>query len=251
MGTMHMGFGFDEVLTEEARASFTAVRRVMIEADVTGAEAGSMMQAALLDAGRSLHAMLGEPLWTELVSRVGKTLPPPVLDRLKPWMPAVILGLDDMQTALREVRPFATAHMMDAELVQAAQRAGKKLLFLETIDEQLSVFMSIPEAEQIAELRRALRSDNAGLGRAMLEAYARGDEVALTATLFDEAQMRAAPGFYDAVLFQRNARWLPRIDAELRAGGVFVAVGAAHLYGSRGLIAELRQRGYGVTRVSR
>ena len=249
MGTMHVGFGFDEVLTAEARRYFAAARAVMLEADVTTANPEQMMQAALLSPGESLQAMMGEPLWGVLVSRVGDTLPPPMLDKLKPWMPAVILGLADMQRALEEVRPGAERHMMDMELMQSAQKAGKQLLFLESMEEQLAVFTAIPDTEQLAELKRSLSEENAALGRTMIDAFARGDEAALTSALFDETQMLAAPGFYDAVLFQRNARWLPIIERQLRAGGVFMAVGAAHLFGERGILAELAQRGHRITRV--
>jgi len=249
LGTMHVGFGFEEVLTAEARVCFEQAQKVMMEADVTHADPAQMMQAALLPPPQSLRAMLGDPLWNQLVERVGQQVPPPVLDKLKPWMPAVILGLDDMQRALHAVRPDGESHMMDAELMQLAQKSGKELLFLETIEQQLAVFSAIPETEQVAELSRALTEDNAALGRAMIEAYAAGDEAALTASLFDEEQMRAAPGFYDAVLFQRNQRWMPVIDAQIKAGGVFVAVGAAHLFGDRGILSELKRRGLVVTRV--
>lgn len=248
MGTMHVGFGFEEALTPEARARFESAQSVMMEADVTAANPSQMMQAALLPPDRSLRSMLGEEVWNALVQRVGQTVPPPVLDKLKPWMPAVLLALEDLQRAMREVRPDGGQHMMDVELMQAAQQAQKQLLFLETIDEQLAIFTAIPEAEQIAELGRAL-SDHTALGRAMVEAFARGDEPALTAALFDEEQMQAAPGFYEAVLYQRNARWIPVIDAEMKKGSLFVAVGAGHLFGERGILAELKQRGYTVRRI--
>ena len=42
----------------------------------------------------------------------------------------------------------------------------------------------------------------------------------LTEALFDEAQMKAAPGFYEAVLFARNDRWLPVIVERPRAAAV-------------------------------
>ncbi len=249
MGTVHVGFGFDEVLTAEARRYYEAAHTVTVEVDVSHADPEQMMQAALLAPGQSLQTMMGDVLWGKLVARVGDTLPPPVLDKLKPWMPAVVLAFDDMRRALERVRPDGQSHMMDVELMESAKQAGKKLLFLESVEEQLAVFTAIPDAEQLAELKRTLSEGNEELGRAMIDAYARGDEEALTAALFDQTQMRAAPGFYDAVLFQRNARWLPMLEPQLREGGVLVAVGAGHLLGERGLLAQLKQRGYTVVRV--
>jgi uncharacterized protein YbaP (TraB family) len=46
------------------------------------------------------------------------------------------------------------------------------------------------------------------------------------------------------LLEDRNASWMQRLEAALRAGGVFVAVGGLHLPGSTGLLAKLRERGY-------
>jgi uncharacterized protein YbaP (TraB family) len=61
--------------------------------------------------------------------------------------------------------------------------------------------------------------------------------------------MKSAPGFYQTVLYARNARWLPELERLMGEGNAFVAVGAAHLLGERGLLREFVQRGYTVTRV--
>lgn len=45
---------------------------------------------------------------------------------------------------------------------------------------------------------------------------------------------------------ERNAAWMPRLIAELNAGNAVVAVGAAHLPGSDGLVTLLTNAGYRV-----
>lgn len=54
----------------------------------------------------------------------------------------------------------------------------------------------------------------------------------------------------DAYLLDlRNRRFVDRITPDLAAGGVFLAVGAAHLPGENGLVSMLRQDGFDVTRI--
>ena len=51
------------------------------------------------------------------------------------------------------------------------------------------------------------------------------------------------------IIHDRTAVMHYRLFVPLRAGGVFVAMGASHLSGPRGLLALLRQDGYRVTRI--
>lgn len=249
LGTMHVGFGFEEVLTEEARARFADAKRVMLEADVTGSDPSRMLQSALLPEGQSLRALLGEESWNELVALLGAQIPPPMLERLKPWMPATMLGVAQIQSALQEIKPDSAGRMMDLELMETAKKRGLSLGYLETVEDQLAMFDAIPLEEQVRELRRTMADMDKEHGEQLLQAFARGDEAALTAQLFDPEQLAQAPGFYEVVLFRRNERWMPILERELSQGGAFIAVGAAHLLGERGVLEMLRARGYRVERV--
>ena len=51
------------------------------------------------------------------------------------------------------------------------------------------------------------------------------------------------------VIDQRNAQFAFRLFRPLRGGRTFVAVGALHLHGRKGLLQLLREQGYRVTRV--
>jgi uncharacterized protein YbaP (TraB family) len=56
--------------------------------------------------------------------------------------------------------------------------------------------------------------------------------------------------FYQVLLADRNDAWVEVLDRELQGAGVdFVAVGAGHVIGPEGLVAQLRARGYTVERV--
>jgi uncharacterized protein YbaP (TraB family) len=52
----------------------------------------------------------------------------------------------------------------------------------------------------------------------------------------------------EALLAERNRRWLPQIERYLAGGGAFVAVGLGHLLGGAGLPAMLAHAGYAVER---
>jgi uncharacterized protein YbaP (TraB family) len=249
LGTIHLGFGFDEVLTPAARAAFDSAKVVITETDLTDDPASRLVQAALLPSGQSLKNLLDAKAWGALEARLAGQIPSPVLAQMKPWLPAVLLGIADLKQAFDELRPGQSERMMDVELMARAQQAQKPLQHLETVDEQIAVFEGISIEEQISELKQALERGSQDQARELVLAFDSGDEARLSRALFDDAQMKLAPGFYQAVLYARNARWLPPVERALGQGDAFIAVGAAHLLGNDGLLQQLRKRGYRVERV--
>jgi uncharacterized protein YbaP (TraB family) len=51
-------------------------------------------------------------------------------------------------------------------------------------------------------------------------------------------------GNQDIMLFDRNRKWIARIQKMMADKPTFFAVGAAHLGGEKGVIALLRKEGY-------
>jgi uncharacterized protein len=249
LGTIHLGFGLEEVLTAAGNAALDGARLVITETDLADDPASRLVQAALLPAGQTLNGILDAQTWSTLTARLAGQIPIPVLAQMKPWLPAVLLGIAELKEAFDALRPGTSERMMDVELMARAERKKQTLQHLESVDEQIAVFEGISLEEQISELRRALEEDSKTQARGLVEAFESGDEAKLCLSLFDAEQMKAAPGFYQAVLFARNERWLPVIERALRAGDAFIAVGAAHLLGERGILEALRSRGYRVERV--
>ena len=59
--------------------------------------------------------------------------------------------------------------------------------------------------------------------------------------------MRKYPVIYKKFLTDRNERWVPKIEEQLRSGkDVFVVVGAGHLVGTNGVVELLKKKGYTV-----
>ena len=84
----------------------------------------------------------------------------------------------------------------------------------------------------------------------MTRAWERGDTAALQRSVVDETR-REYPELYQVLFVRRNAAWLPMIERELAGTNTeFIAVGAGHLLGPDGLIAQLRARGLHVERVT-
>lgn len=57
--------------------------------------------------------------------------------------------------------------------------------------------------------------------------------------------------FQKALLDDRNADWIPKLEKLFEQDKVFVAVGAAHLQGKHGVIERLKQRGYEIARIEK
>lgn len=55
----------------------------------------------------------------------------------------------------------------------------------------------------------------------------------------------------DEMVYQRNADWIPKLEKILATGDVFIAVGADHLTGDKGVVKLLERRGYKLTRITK
>jgi uncharacterized protein YbaP (TraB family) len=66
----------------------------------------------------------------------------------------------------------------------------------------------------------------------------------------DAEGRRRAADFEHRLIDQRNVRMVDRMASRVDRGGVFIAIGAGHLGGERGVLALLERRGYAVKRVT-
>jgi uncharacterized protein YbaP (TraB family) len=142
---------------------------------------------------------------------------------------------------------FLPQYGVDLHLFSRARAAGKRILALETIDEQLDLFDRMPVALQRELVRQTIddvKLVSASLD-ALVKAWADGDQEGFAS--LSQRSMKNHPAVYNSLLRDRNRAWLPAIERYLKQkDDVLVVVGAAHLVGEDGLVRLLRSRGYTV-----
>jgi hypothetical protein len=171
--------------------------------------------------------------------------PAAVFDRLETWAGALpLLGVTFKRLGLDP------ASGVETTLTEGWKKSGKPVRGLETIEEQLGFFDTMPEAEQREFLEGVLEPSDAAAKqfKAMLEAWSKGDEAAMDRAFSDEQNL--TPALRQVLLTRRNARWADWLDARMdRPGTVFVAVGAGHLAGPDKVQAFLKKHGHKAKRV--
>jgi uncharacterized protein YbaP (TraB family) len=158
---------------------------------------------------------------------------------LKPWALAVELW---------SKRGYAAAigtHAVDDYLSYQAQRLRKEIGGLETVDEHIAFWKSMWERDgETLLLVTMVRGEQiAILFDKTRAAWKNGDIAALSAT--NASLHKRNRQIAQRLLDQRNRRWLPRIEAEMKTGiPTAIVAGAGHFSGANSVIDLLQKRGY-------
>ncbi|MHA6721328.1 TraB/GumN family protein [Sphingomonas sp. RS6] len=155
-------------------------------------------------------------------------VPAAAFDMFQPWVAGITLSVG----ALPKLG-YDPESGVEKVLTAAAKASGKPVIGLETPEQQLGYFSTLPNPLQIAFLASAV-DDYPKLGdelAKMIDRWAAGDPEAL-GRIMNEG-MRETPELAKILLADRNARWAKWIEGRLtKPGTVFLAVGAGHLAGA-------------------
>lgn len=157
----------------------------------------------------------------------------------KPWWIAQHL------VDTRNSSHMSTSHGLDDYLVARARKMGQEIDGLESVDEHVAVLGELPDRDSEFLLRDALNQSKGGAGEftRMRCAWRKGDTAALWAG--DAHLRKEAPQIAARFIDQRNIKWIPRIEAELKTGKpTAIVAGALHFSGPNSVVALLRKRGY-------
>ena len=239
-GTIHMIGKNDFFVRDEVDSVFSKCNQVAFEIDLDDVAQLNSMQAWL---------NLPEDLTMDAI------IPPDQYNKIKIFF-ADSMGLDikDFNTQ----KPFALYQQFLYGLEKSEQESyeiyflmkcissQKTVVGLEPISDEFRVMDNISYEEQIRWVIEGIDSINAYRSdfKELIHAYQEEDLNKLKLMLKEDPVVMGE--FEDALLDQRNQKWIAEILKLTEQMPTFIAVGAMHLPGENGLISLLREKGFTV-----
>jgi len=196
-----------------------------------------------------LPGLLPEPLWRKLALRLRGN--PAALDEIKkmrPWLASLLVETYDSLSA-----GLQTEYGTEAQLQNVYLRTRGKIVGLETLPQQMRAFTGLTLAQQREMLAQDLvqtPAQNVEDVRTLHRLWRVGDADAIAAWEAAKGEKlardkRVSNSIDERIIYARNRRFVSRM-LQIAAPNkpVFVAIGALHLGGRKGVLQLLRQHGF-------
>ncbi len=248
-GTVHVLKPGLSWFDEGVKKAFDASKEVVLEIPLpSDAEAQKILLPLVVDPdGPPLTEKLHpekRAAYAAVLAKLG--FPSTAFDKLYPWFAAVT-----MSNILLQKSGYDPNSGAERAIDAAAKTAGKPVTGLETLEQQLGYFATLPEADQIAFLELGVDDFDDGIKTIdeMVANWTKGDPEALGAVM--NRDIDRLPKLYKILLADRNVRWANWIDERMKKPGtVFIAVGAGHLAGKDSVQVQLGTHHLAATRVN-
>ncbi len=202
------------------------------------------MQASMYTDGRNLKSVLSAPVWQEL-EKFARERRVPVfsLFMFKPAFASFTL-------TLMETKRLEFTNGVDAHYFYRARRAGKPVIALETIDQQIQFLQVVNDADADALIKATLDElkNLSETTQQATQSWRKGDMEKLD-ELKGKKLRTQAPDLYNELVVKRNKSWLPKFAGMLKSEDVeMVLVDAMHFTGPGNLLELFAAEGYTVKR---
>jgi len=247
-GTMHVGDPRVTRLAPEVETAFNGAERFAMEMLLNFRAVSVITRGSFFDDGRTLKSVMQADDYQRLMHLLKDTLrlPEDLVVNMRPWAVLMTMMMPGDGQASQDAA-------LDMVLYRRAALRKIPLLGLESAEEQLAIFESLTLQEQIWLLNRAVEEfEHAGEQLyTMLDAYLDRDLGALVALqqqyMYEDSDIDDR--FLAELVDKRNLRMVQRMQDYLARGHAFIAIGALHLPGDKGVLHLLEQQGFTVTSV--
>jgi uncharacterized protein YbaP (TraB family) len=225
-------FGQSEILVVEANVD-----------DIRNVDVQKLMERAFYPENDTLEKHVSPEIY-ELVKKEtsGLGIPVELINKQRPWFLAMTLeALESLKLG------FDPNYGIDKYFLSKAE-GKKRILELESIDYQLNLLSSFSDKDQELLLLYTLRDlklleqELEQLSKAWTSGDTKSMESILTRSVSEDNRFAS---ILEKIVYERNRKMASKIEDLLRTSETyFVIVGAGHLVGDRGIIENLKRKGY-------
>ena len=248
-GTVHVMKPGIDWFRGDVKAAFDGADELVleiIEPDDPNAMGAVMMSKAVAGDGVALSDRLDDAARAKYRAAMeANAMPWQAFERFSPWMAGMALSVAPLQKL-----GYRADLGAEKILRAAAVKAGKQVEALETVEQQIDFFATLPMAQQVEFLNATVDGlpEMEGEFAKLLRYWQAGDPKRLARSMNES--LEATPQLAQTLLIGRNANWAQWIKGRMdRPGTVFVAVGAGHLAGKGSVQDQLKALGIKTRRV--
>lgn len=244
-GTMHTSDARVFAFSQKVMPDFNEAKTYAMELDPKEAFNMSLLAKLMMGKGHSLKSMIPEREYAILDSIIQLQIGYPVklFDNVAPVFTMTILEAGQLNLSDSSIE--GNKEVLDMYFYKLAKKKKKKIIGIETVDEQLAALNSLSYSEQADLLVKEIHSfeKDTTQGADLVQFYLNQQ---LDSLANNDADAQMPEKFYKALVTDRNVRMANRIALFIPERSAFIAVGALHLPKETGVINLLRQKGFTV-----
>ena len=246
LGSIHLFKREIYPLNQKIESAFGQSEILVVEAnvdDIRNVDVQKLMERAFYPENDTLEKHVSPEIY-ELVKKEtsGLGIPVELINKQRPWFLAMTLeALESLKLG------FDPNYGIDKYFLSKAE-GEKRILELESIDYQLNLLSSFSDKDQELLLLYTLRDlklleqELEQLSKAWTSGDTKSMESILTRSVSEDNRFAS---ILEKIVYERNRKMASKIEDLLRTNETyFVIVGAGHLVGDRGIIENLKRKGY-------
>ena len=246
LGTMHTADSRVVTLGNKLAGNyFKSAKAYAMELDPGEELNMNMLDKLMMGDGYSLSKMIPPKEYALLDSLVVKQsgLPMAMFDNIAPVF--VMTIFESMSMGLTDSATGDNTQILDINFYNQAKDEDKKIIGIETSEEQLKALGTLSYKEQAELLVQEIDSFQANQsdGTDLVKYYLAQD---LDKLAESDNDVEKNGKFYKALVIDRNERMANRIAEFIKNQSTFIAIGAMHLPDKEGVIERLRKKGFKV-----
>lgn len=255
MGSIHFADQSFYPLRQEIEEAYDHSKFLVVEIDINKTDSGTfnriLLDKGVYTDGSTIKDVISKETWLQLRQQLSALNVP--YDSVKNYKPGIlVLTLTATQVMQMGFEPQLG---IDMHFLSKAAQTEKQVIELETLEQQINLFLDIPDGDLLLKESLYSLQDSELLMADMVRFWKQGNDAKMNELLFEEAvdEYPAFAEIYDRLFYDRNQQMTIKIEQMLKDKtaekiSYFVVVGSGHMMGERGIVQKLKDKGYDVKR---